>query len=195
MRERESELGRLLGALDVKVSHLRVATLPGEAQHQLSELYVELGGVSGPIPTPRPGGWDIALPDGRVVELDEEQHFNRYRELTLRYDWASRLPWCSEYRDYSQRYEFVCKRVASGGAFWSSPVAERMFGCADSSRWKQRALYDATKDMAALHGIIRMARLSVWDTVDGAVLGNVVAGLSDVKPGSLMALVNERTVW
>ncbi len=74
-------------------------------------------------------------------------------------------------------------------------MAERMFGSADSSRWKQRALYDATKDMAALHGIIRMARLSVWDTVDGAVLGNVVTGLSDVKPGALMALVNERTVW
>lgn len=194
MRERECELARLLGALDVKVAHLRVAALPEEAHNQLCELYVELGGATGPMPTPRPGGWDIVLSDGRVVELDEEQHFNSYRELTFRHDWASRLPWCKDYRDYSQRYGFVCKRVASGGAFWSSPMAERMFGRADSSRWKQRALYDAVKDMAALHGVVCLARLSVWDDVDGAVLGNVLAGLADVKPGALMALLNERTV-
>lgn len=203
MGEREAELGRLLGGVDAKSPRVQVNSLPKVAQDLLTDLYQTLGGVMDPMPPLRPGGWDIVLTDGRVLELDEEQHFNRYRAASLKPVWARALPWCAEYRDQSRRYEFVCKRVASGGRFLSSPVAERMFGESwlhyelegvDWTRWKQRALYDAAKDIAALHGAIRLARVSVWDNVSGVALGNILAGLAEVNPEELMRLVDERTV-
>lgn len=203
MGEREVELTRLLDAVDAKPPRLRVDSLPQDAQAHLFQLYRKLGGVLDSLPSYTTGGWDIVLPDGRKVELDEEQHFNRYRAISLQQEWAQKLPWRGEYLDDAQGREDACLRVASRTGFWSNPSAERMFGPsgvrgilegAGSPRWKQRALYDATKDIAALHGVVRLARLSVWDTVDGVPLGSVLTGRVEVDKEALMGLVDERTV-
>lgn len=203
MGRREIELARLLDVSDAKPPRLRVASLPHDAQAHLFQLYRELGGVLDSLPSYTTGGWDIVLADGRVVELDEEQHFNRYRAVSLQQEATPEFPWCAQYLDYSRHYENDCLRVASRTGFWSKLNAERMFGPsgprgilegAGSPRWKQRALYDATKDIAALHGVIRLARLSVWDTVDGVPLGTVLTGLAEVDREALMGLVDGWTV-
>lgn len=203
MGEPEANLARLIGAVDAKRTRFYVDSLPKDARAQLGVLYRELGGILDPMPSYYTGGWDIELPDGRKVELDETQHFNRYRVISLQQEWARELPWRTDYLDYSRRFEFVCWRVASGGGGWTSPSADAMFGSAGprgvvegagSPRWRQRALYDATKDIAALHGAVRLARLSVWGSVDGVLLGNSLVGLAEVDKEALMGLVDERTV-
>lgn len=203
MGEREIELARLLDVSDVKPPRLRVASLPQGAQDHLFQLYRELGGVLDSLPSYTTGGWDIVLTDGRVVELDEEQHFNRYRAVSLQQEAKPEFPWRAQYLDYSRHYENDCLRAASRTGFWSKLNAERMFGPsgprgvlegAGSPRWKQRALYDATKDIAALYGVVRLARLSVWDNVDGVPLETVLTGRAEVDKQTLMKLVDERTM-
>lgn len=49
--------------------------------NEVARTYRKLGGILD-IPTLSFGNWDICL-DGFIVELDEEQYFNRYRALTL----------------------------------------------------------------------------------------------------------------
>ncbi|PLX14019.1 MAG: hypothetical protein C0594_00570, partial [Marinilabiliales bacterium] len=50
-------------------------------KNELVSMYRKLGGVLNAPPTSF-GAWDIVTKDF-IVELDEEQHFNRYRALTL----------------------------------------------------------------------------------------------------------------
>lgn len=201
---REVNFARLLGAVDAKKPRFYVDSLPKDARAQLGVLYRELGGILDPMPSYYTGGWDIVLADGRKVELDEEQHFNRYRVISLQQKWARELPWRGEYLDDAQGREDACLRTASSRkGFWSKPKAEAMFGVpgprgvldgAGSPRWRQRALYDATKDIAALHGAVRLTRLSVWDNVDGVPLDTVLKGRVEVDGEALMRLVDERTV-
>jgi hypothetical protein len=51
-----------------------------DVQRCILEVFRSLGGLAGPILNP--GKWDISTADF-VVEFDEEQHFNRYRLMTL----------------------------------------------------------------------------------------------------------------
>ena len=64
----------------------RLADLPDDQRDRIRWLYDLLDGHPDHFDRIRPGGWDLAFdtPDGLLlVELDEEQHFNRYRALTL----------------------------------------------------------------------------------------------------------------
>jgi hypothetical protein len=46
-----------------------------------------------------------------------------------------------------------------------------------SPRWKQRALYDAVKDITGLESrTLRFCRLSVWDRIGDLKLGDALAG-------------------
>ncbi|MCH8942885.1 MAG: hypothetical protein IIA48_10680, partial [Bacteroidetes bacterium] len=45
------------------------------------KIYRLLGGILDEIPI-RVGGYDFIV-DGKIIELDEEAHFNRYRKITL----------------------------------------------------------------------------------------------------------------
>jgi hypothetical protein len=60
-------------------------------------------------------------------------------------------------------------------------------------RWKQRAVYDALKDVVSLlPGGIRLARVATHDTVDGVTLGTILDGRGAVDPRSIRALVESR---
>jgi hypothetical protein len=83
------------------------------------------------------------------------------------------------------------------------PQTEQMFGPAGprgildgagSPRWKQRAIYDAMRDAAALHGSVRLVRLSTYDEVGGATLGCALEGTAPVERDALQRLIEERTV-
>lgn len=176
--------------------------LPDAAQTELTELYKALGGTQA-LPTLRPGSWDLTFANRLVVELDEELHFNRYRSKTLGVGVAACLPWHDSYVHYCDTYEQRCLDAGTWGKRWTTPSCEAMFGepgmpgeleGAGAPRWKQRALYDAYKDLAAAHfATLRLARLSVWDTVGGVNLGDALSAGAPVDVGRLRDLVAERT--
>lgn len=180
----------------------RLEDLPDEAQNEMVALYRALGGTE-PVRSPRPGAWDLAFEGGLVVELDEELHFNRYRAKTLEPRWTANLPWYEDYRDFCRRFETECLDAGKWGKRWTSPSCESMFGPPGevgalddrgAPRWKQRALYDAMKDIAALaSGTVRLARLAVWDTVGDIRLGDALThgALTDLT--ELGELVRQRT--
>ena len=123
---------------------------------ELMELYRRFGGQD-EVPTLRPGPWDLVLEGRLVVLADEELHFNRYRALTLSVSWSTDLPWRAPYLGYCGQHEDECLSAGSWGKRWTNPSCERMFGTSDhvgeldgagAPRWKQRALYDAMKDIA-----------------------------------------------
>jgi hypothetical protein len=141
----------------------------------------------------------MAYSDGLLLELDENFHFHRYRGTTLDAPWAALLPWTVPYRQYVRDGE---RRAGIGGRRWTSPSAERLFGRADpdgvfgvhgAPRWKQRALYDAMKDAAAAVGQVRLARISIYDTVEDVVLNDVLYGRTHVSADVIVELVNQRT--
>ena len=178
----------------------RLQSLPAGLATEVRNLYAELGGVS-EDPVFRPGGWDLAFDGGVVVELDEQLHFNRYRATTLGREWAVSLPWTGDYLAYCTTYESVCLADGRWGKRWTNPSCERLFGVPDPSgvfgvrgapRWKQRALYDAIKDAAALSPDTRLARLAIYDDVGGVMLDSVLEGRESVDVRALDRLMQTR---
>lgn len=160
---------------------LRMTDLRSDARAEVMRVHAMLGGLS-PAPILRPGPWDMRTLDGLHVELDEEFHFTRYRAATLRRPALSDLPWTPTHLTFCVTYEGAAAR---GGGRWTSPSTEKMFGPSDavgtykengSARGKQRALYDAMKDVAAATGSVRLARISIYDWVDGVKLGDILNG-------------------
>lgn len=177
----------------------RLMTLPAHTASQVMDLYRDLGGVQ-TAPKLAPGSWDIAYADGLLVELDEDMHFNRYRGTTHDAPWAVNLPWIADYGRYIVQGE---RRAGTGGKRWTSTSTERMFGRPDpegvfgdngAPRWKQRALYDAMKDAAASTGQVTLARVSIYDLVEGQLLNDVLYGRSRVDATAVKELVLRRTV-
>ena len=147
------------------------------------------------------GDWDMAL-DGVLVELDEEQHFNRYRKRTLDDDWADVLPWARPYSGYCDDYEHACDQASSSPRGRSTQSSQLMFGPAavrgldspeDLPRWKQRAFYDTIRDAYAIATKTPLARWSVHDEIEGHSLNQVLQGEATYSHAGLRALVQERT--
>jgi hypothetical protein len=168
-----------------------------EAATDILTLYRALGGHAAQ-PSFAPGSWDMSFSGGLLVELDESFHFNRYRSFTLESGWADGLPWQGPYREYSRQWE---RYSGTGGKRWSNESAKRMFGGADpdgvfgefgAPRWKQRALYDAIKDISAATGEVRLARVSIYDSIDGIALDDILYRKARVPAESVAALVTAR---
>ena len=181
----------------------RIESLSIDLAPEVAALYNALGGRAEVLPTARPGAWDLMFEPAVVVELDEELHFNRYRQLTLDADWSSPLPWRDDYLRLCRQRETNCLAAGKWGKRWTNASCEAMFGVADSPgvfetggapRWKQRALYDSIKDAVALSGSgIRLARISTHDVVDGVALGAILEHRATCDLDALVALVEERT--
>lgn len=180
----------------------RSADLSPAMRNELMELYRTLGGTSA-VPTLRPGAWDLAFEGGLLVELDEELHFNRYRYVTLEPEWTIGLPWRTDYRTFATDHERDCMAAARWGKRWTNPSCESMFGTADppgvfetvgAPRWKQRALYDATRDAAAVDcGDITVARLATVDVVGGVRLDTALEQGLNVDLDALRELLARRS--
>lgn len=187
--ERARALKRLLGRVgDVPTR----PTLPRPGRSELAlasldetvvETYVRLGRVR-VQPRVAPGPWDLQL--GNVaIELDEENHFNRYRGTTLEADAYQRIVCFDQaaYRSWCASEEAACLIY---GQYWTNDSCEREFGPAGrrgdlsgrgAPRWKQRAFYDFIKDLAPECLEISVARLSIYEAI---TCGNDTAPLGDV---------------
>lgn len=164
--------------------------------------YAQLGGVL-EAPRLQPLGWDIPTSGGLIIELDEEQHFNRYRAATLRMTWSAELPWQQDYLSYCAKFEQVALKNHAGGGFWESDGSITQFGPAGprrslenggSPRWKQRAVHDAMRDATALAGSVTLARLSVYDRIGATRLGDAPRRSSMLDLDRLQALIARRTL-
>jgi hypothetical protein len=169
----------------------RLAHLSAVRRYAVRNAYDRLGGRHDQFEKVRPGGWDLAFetPQGTVlIELDEEQHFTRYRGVTIRESLRinGEPPWSAPYLTFCESDEVPLVPSYTWGKFWTSPSSERFFGAASppgdftgvgSPRWRQRAFYDAFKDVLAAPasgepdgtepgpGGVRLSRVSVHDTV------------------------------
>lgn len=176
---------------------LRMSDLRAPAREEVLRIHTMLGGLSA-NPVLRPGSWDLWTVDGVAIELDEEFHFTRYRALTLQQPALRELPWTATHLAHCAAYEAAAGR---GGGRWTSDSTEKMFGPSDpvgvfgergSARAKQRALYDAMKDIAAATDAVRLARISIYDKVGDAALGDVLNGKSQVAPKVVRQAVEAR---
>lgn len=156
----------------------------------------------------RPGAWDLVI-DDVAVELDEQLHFNRYRDLTLNSPIYARLgsfP-IEEYRSYCQDHEARCLAAGGYGGKWSNASSQKQFGVSNlpgdltgggAARWKQRAFYDFVKDLAPLAIGMPVARLSIWDTVvcDGRAItvGDLLSKPTTGAGSALQHLIDLRVV-
>ncbi|MFG6477012.1 hypothetical protein ACFXP7_11570 [Microbacterium sp. P06] len=206
--DRQDRLGRLLRGLGMDTAVApplpRSPGLDQPVAGWVRELYTQLGGV---LQTPllKPVGWDLSLrgSSGRlVVELDEEQHFTRYRLTTLAAPWAEGLPWTDDYRRFCLTREDAALLTHSSGGFWESIGSATQFGAAaphgdlsgsGSPSWKQRALYDAMRDAVAASGGVRLARLSVHDDLGGVTLNDVLEDAAEFDDDALRDLLDRRT--
>ncbi|WP_443677654.1 DUF7255 family protein [Mycobacterium hackensackense] len=180
----------------------RIEDLPSRARALVQDVYSSLGGTV-LKPSLQPGAWDLAFSGELVVELDEELHFNRYRAQTLEPCWAASLPWRDAYLEQAQEHEGECTTAGRWGNRWTTPSSEAMFGQPDlpgeldrgagAPRWKQRALYDSMKDIAALHSSTTLARISVWDKIGDDRVGDMLSRGVTGHVGLLRQLIEKRT--
>jgi hypothetical protein len=200
--KRLRELERLLIAAGLSPNGVTPTRPRGERLgHELSDLYSRLGGcLDGPKFAP--GGWDLTFDDHVVVELDEQLHFSRYRALTLATSWSADLPWTEAFLAQCHSHDERCLKDGRTQQRWSNRSSPRMFtggppGDLDrdgAPRWKQRALYDAIKDSAIDCGFdLRLARLSIYDQVDGLLLDDALEAREPVAPAAVRELLERRT--
>jgi hypothetical protein len=160
------------------------------------DVYAKLGGVDGEMQMAA-GSWDLQFGDV-VVELDEENHFNRYRATTLDADIYALVRHVDmpDYRHWCATKEAACLTY---GRYWTSASTERQFGPSGppgdlsgggSPRWKQRAFYDFVKDLAPACLSLSVARLSIYDEM---TCGSRILSVGDVLVDGLDG--SEADLW
>lgn len=149
--------------------------LKGKGEELLKEVYESLGGKSTAPYLPK-----IKFPFkiNRFVFLyDEEEHFNRYRGLTLKtslYEVFS-FPWLDSYKRLCRTYEKDCVKVGLQDRVWNGPpLASKLFGTSEepgdlsgngSSGWKLNAYNDCQYDLLSrLHGY-KLIRIPAYETL------------------------------
>jgi hypothetical protein len=129
-------------------------------------------------------GYDIMLKNF-IVELDEEQYFNRYRLLTLdSFIYNNNISFSSNY------YKSICKKHESDcfikdhyRKYWKTDSSDKQFGKSapegilagdGSSRWRQRAFYDFLRDAGQFMGNYKLIRISVHQVIDSNSVGVIL---------------------
>lgn len=167
--------------------------------NEVGRTYRKLGGIL-EVPPRSFGKWDICL-NGFIVEFDEEQHFNRYRAITLEsYIYHINKGFdIFDYARYCADYESNCLKKSSWGKYWTSPSTAKQFCLPGlngnleingSPRWRQRAYYDYLRDVFAIIYRIPVIRVSIYDMiVSGGNVKSVGMVLSESNTYDLEGLV------
>lgn len=192
-------MGPLLAAAGYRIAakppKASTEDMSAKARGTAMEVYERLGG--------RPEGrainsgtWDLAVEGNLLIEVDEQEHFTRHRIVSLE---GTTFPWTADYQRYSAAHEDRCRTY---GKYWTTDRSAAMFGPASapgnhdgvgSPRWRQRALYDAVRDIWVQDNPgWRLARLSMYDVVDGVRFNEVLTGKHQLDPALLRALIESR---
>jgi len=91
-------------------------------------IFKKLGGISSSFPI-NVGGYDFII-DNKIVELDEEAHFNCYRKATLTSTIYENNEYVNSktYSEYCLKFESICLKGRSFGGYWSNSSTEKQFG-------------------------------------------------------------------
>ena len=154
--------------------------LSSELYFEIERIYKELGGTQEEPPL-KFGAWDISTPKF-IMELDEENHFNRYRLQTLNSNIYQMINGfrLDEYMCFCKLYESSCRKH---GGFWKNNSSEMLFvksddnGCLNgtgSSRWRQRAFYDFLRDITGVISGIPVIRLSIYQTFKSKKVQDII---------------------
>lgn len=186
------------------IAHYGVGIHPKMELHQLFEseyydevfrVYKELGGLLPEIPI-RVGRYDIDTKDF-IIELDEENHFNRYRLATLDsviYQKNKNFD-VFEYKTFCEKYEGKC---CVYGKYWENSSTQKQFGMSHidgdfgsnaPSRWKQRAFYDFIKDVTSIVCNVPIIRIPIYDLYKGYTIESLIKGGYEK---TLIAYIDER---
>ena len=136
---------------------------------EIENVYKRLGGIQKEVPL-TPGDYDISTKEA-LIELDEENHFNRYRLITLESDVYNNIQGVdsTQYKKFCRTRESQCLKF---GGYWTSSSSEIQFGVSDpngefttngSARWKQRAFYDFLKDVYSLETGRKLIRIPIYE--------------------------------
>lgn len=175
MKIRETNLKKVVAnlyGLSNKCNRLSIDSLRKEQKDELLTVYKSIGGCLEMAPF-KFGSWDI-FTDNFIIELDEEQHFNRYRKKTLESSIYKKYNWFNVdvYNTYCIEKENICLKKAKRGGYWKNNSTEKQFGIASlngdfsgngSPRWKQRAFYDFCRDLYSKVNNIPVYRFSIYD--------------------------------
>lgn len=144
-------------------------------------VYRILGGVLS-MPPIRVGKYDIDTTNF-IIELDEENHFNRYRLSTLNSPIYANNPNIdvAQYKKFCKNYEDRCR---TDGKYAKSDSTEKQFeyceldgNLGDSrSRWKQRAFYDFIKDITSIVKNVPIIRISIYEKYKGLTIEKLIDG-------------------
>lgn len=144
-------------------------------------VYRILGGVLS-MPPIRVGKYDIDT-DNFIIELDEENHFNRYRLSTLNSPIYANNPNIdvAQYKKFCKNYEDRCR---TDGKYAKNDSTEKQFeyceldgNLGDSrSRWKQRAFYDFIKDITSIVKNVPIIRISIYEKYKGLTIEKLIDG-------------------
>lgn len=147
---------------------------------EIVNVYHRLGGILTTIPA-GVGRYDIDTPNF-IIELDEENHFNRYRLSTLQsdiYNDNHNLD-VELYIGYCKSYENKC---CTHGKYASSDSTNKQFGKSvvdgdlkdvNRTRWKQRAFYDYIKDITSLVIGVPIIRISIYEVYKGKTIETLI---------------------
>jgi len=138
---------------------------------EYERIYRSLGGTLDVIPCGM-REYDISTPYFNL-ELDEEQHYNRFRALTLTsstvYDRIGNFPML-QYKALCREFEGTCR---TDGKYGRSNSSNKQFqrdslcepGREEMTRWKQRAFYDFLKDSLSLITRKPLIRISIYEEI------------------------------
>lgn len=154
---------------------------------EVCKVYKALGGILD-VPPVNPGKWDIDT-ESFIIELDEENHFNRYRSITLN------APLYKEYKNFDvKQYQKYCSshedNCLKHGKYWSNNSTDRQFGESGPngvfsgngpSRWKQRAFYDYLKDVYSAITGIPVIRIPIYDQVGSKTIEQLLDNEEYIK--------------
>jgi hypothetical protein len=199
-RRKTTRATNVINCLDGAWKLLSDSAPPTNASKQIWDILLDLN-------APKSGSILFKGRQYLAIELDEEQHFNRYRAATLAstiYCYLPHFPFDAYSRMCVAR-EPGCIQKASHGNYWTSPPSAKYFGRAarpgslrppGSPRWKQRAYEDLRKDaLPLLVSNLSVVRLSVWDTLRaGSLLGQILTepGLPGCYTQDILSLIRSR---
>lgn len=175
--------------------------LNSKYKESIIRIYKILGGQQDEPPT-RFGPWDVSS-SKIILELDEERHFNRYRELTLNSIFYQEHKYFSsiDYIDYCQNKEKDCLRAASWGKNWKNDSTEKLFLKSNlegdlseggSSRWRQRAFYDFIKDVSSQLISVPVIRISIYDIFENKSVNQLLLTNQDSKLTNMIKKLIDR---
>jgi hypothetical protein len=154
-----------------------------EFHNEIQNIYNKLNGQLNIYPVAF-RGFDVELPHC-IIELDEAQHFNRYRSITLDssiYE-ANKSFSTTDYKKYCNQFENECLKKGDNRKYWKTTSTEKQFGKSapdgiltgdGSSRWRQRAFYDFLRDVGQYIWSYKLIRISIYQRIEDKTIGEIL---------------------